>query len=302
MPFTTIPLTVNKNSKILTSRAEKLIRSLKSVADKSLRVPTVLVGSGVSLWQPTGLPSGQNFTQAMYSILFENQFKFSKVEKSLLGKIFGLIWSKEFSGMPFEHLMECCPSEDKANLLINKVYTSRRANPVHEALVKGLKNGLIHSIITTNYDCCIDEALDKSGINYAKVVTTVQAEKALLNSDVPCYFKIHGSTEPGMEQTPMFSLRHEGLLDPTKRRLLALLTVNRPLVLIGYSGLDFELCPEIERSGVKEIVWNDLYSEPPSISAKRLLEEKGGHLIYGDMHIFIRNWLGTDYLPEKPRI
>ena len=300
MPFTTIPLTIDKTSDVLTNSAENEINSLIAKRGNILEVPTVLVGSGVSLWHPTGLPSGQNFTQAMYSVLFDKQLELSAVEEKLLGRIFGLIWSKEFSGMPFEHLMECCPSEAKANLLINKIYTSRRPNPIHEALAGGLKNGLISSIITTNYDCCIDEALEKSAVTYAKVVTGNQAKEALEHNAVTrCYFKIHGSTEPGMEQTPMFSLKHEGLLDPNKRRLLTELLENRPLVLIGYSGLDFELCPEIERSNIKEIVWNDLYAEPPSISAKRLLEKKGGCLIYGDMRVFTQNWLGATHLPEK---
>ena len=297
MPFTTIPLTIEKESDALTNRAEELIRSLIVRQDKHLERPTVLVGSGISLWQPTGLPSGKNFTQAMYTVLFEKHLELSRAEEILLEKIFGRTWSREFSGMPFEHLMECCPSEAKANTLINELYTSRRPNPLHEALANGLKDGLIHSIITTNYDCCLDEALDRLATNYTKVVTSGEAEKVLQASIESCYFKIHGSAEPGLEQTPMFSLKHEGLLNPHKRRLLAQLTAHRPLVLLGYSGLDFELCPEIERSAVKEIVWNDLYDEPPSVSAQRLLEKKGGYLVYGDIRVFTRHWLGTKGFP-----
>ncbi len=300
MPFTTIPLTVDKNSNVLTDKAEKKIRNLISRRGNFSKIPTVLVGSGVSLWQPTGLPSGQDFTRAMYSVLFKQGLELSAVEEKLLGKIFGLIWSKEFSGMPFEHLMECCPSEEKANILINKLYTARRPNTIHAALAEGLKNGLIYSIITTNYDCCIDAALEKFGVSHTKVVTGDQVKESLSLSDLQhCYFKIHGSTEPGMEQTPMFSLKHEGLLDPDKRRLLTQLIVNRPLALIGYSGLDFELCPEIERIDIEEIIWNDLYAEPPSTSAGRLLEKKGGYLIHGDMRIFTQNWLETHHRPEK---
>src|SRR4028118_751314 len=148
MGFTSLPLTVDKTSRILTNEAKKLINTLNSRYSNSQVSPTVLVGSGISLWQPTGLPSGQNFTQAMYSILFDSQLELSIIEKSLLEKIFGKTWSKEFSGMPFEHLMECCPSENKANLLINYLYTFSRPNQIHRALAKGLKTGLIYSIIT----------------------------------------------------------------------------------------------------------------------------------------------------------
>jgi SIR2-like domain len=171
--------------------------------------PCVFVGSGISIWSPSELPSGQDFTTAMFSLLFENVL-FPAPEKELLAQIFGTRYSERFSGMPFEHLMECCPVENKATELINFLYDSRCFNKLHKALAKGMREGNIHSIVTTNYDCCFDAALEEENFSFAKVVTNAQARNVLNVQPLPCYFKIHGSVEKGLEDSPMYSLRHEG--------------------------------------------------------------------------------------------
>ncbi len=277
-----------------TAEAEQVINGL---ARGTLGVPTVFVGSGVSIWAPSELPAGQDFTKAMFSALFDGSLILSAAERLLLEEIFGRRWSPHFSGMPFEHLMECCPSESKANALVNRLYDSRRPNTLHRALARGLKEGKLHSIITTNYDCCLDAALADEQFPFVKAVTPEQAQAAR-GAGAPCYFKIHGSVEGGMESSPMFTLRHEGLLDPHKRALLTELIEGRPLVMLGYSGLDFELCPEIERIRLADLVWNNLREYYPSVSAERLIRVKNGTLLYGDMRALFGRWLGMTDQPD----
>lgn len=243
------------------------------------------------------MPSGQDFTKAMFSVIFGDFLTPSAAERALLERVFGKEWSAHFSGMPFEHLMECCPSEAKANALVNRLYDSRRPNALHRALARGLKEGKIHSVITTNYDCCLDEALAAERFPFAKAVTPEQA-LAACGAAGPRYFKIHGSVEGGLETSPTFTLRHEGLLHPHKRALLAELAEGRPLVMLGYSGLDFELCPEIERLRLAGLVWNNLRDYYPSVSAERLIRVKNGTLLYGDMRDLLGRWLGLADRPE----
>lgn len=286
---------LDPTGRFVTAEAERVIRGLACGLGGA---PTVFVGSGVSIWEPSELPSGQDFTKAMFSVLFGNSPALSPAERVLLEEVFGKRWSPHFSGMPFEHLMECCPSEVKANALVNYLYDSRRPNPLHRALARGLKEGKIHSIITTNYDCCLDEALADERFPFVKAITPEQA-LAARGVSVPRYFKIHGSVEGGLETSPMFTLRHEGLLDPRKRALLAELTEGRKLVMLGYSGLDFELCPEIERLAVADLVWNNLRDYYPSVSAERLIGIKNGTLLYGDMRILLDRWFGLTDRPEN---
>lgn len=274
-------------------------RVIAGLAGGTARAPSVFVGAGVSIWEPSDLPSGQDFTRAMFAVLFGDSLALTHAERALLEEVFGKRLSPHFSGMPFEHLMECCPSEAKANRLINRFYDSRRPNTLHHALARAMKEGKIHSIITTNYDCCLDEALADERFPFVKAVTPKQA-RAARGTREPRYFKIHGSVEGGLEASPMFTLRHEGLLDHHKRALLAELTEGRPLVMLGYSGLDFELCPEIERIGVTGLVWNNLTQEFPSVSAERLLQVKNGTLLYGDMRALLGRWLGLSDVPDRP--
>lgn len=273
------------------------VRVIDGLTRATHGAPTVFAGSGVSIWEPSELPSGQDFTKAMFSALFGDFLASSAAERALLERVFGKEWSPHFSGMPFEHLMECCPSEAKANALVNRLYDSRRANPLHRALARALKEGKIHSVITTNYDCCLDEALAGERFPFVKAVTPEQA-RAARGAAEPRYFKIHGSVEGGLETSPMFTLRHEGLLHPHKRALLAELTEGRTLVMLGYSGLDFELCPEIERLRLAGLVWNNLRDYYPSVSAERLIRVKNGTLLYGDMRDLLGRWLGLTDRPE----
>jgi len=88
----------------ITAEAERVIEDLTRGTGG---IPTVFVGSGVSIWKPSDLPSGQDFTRALFSVLFVRPFAMSTAERILLEEMFGRKWSPHFSGMPFEHLMEC---------------------------------------------------------------------------------------------------------------------------------------------------------------------------------------------------
>lgn len=245
--------------------------------------PCVIAGSGISVFDPTGVPTGGNFTWDTFSALFDGAFPRSSREEKLLEEL--------YKGMPFEHLLEVCPAHDKINTILNHLYSSHVPNHVHTALAEGVQRGNIDSIITTNYDCGLDAVLE--GFTppvVTKVVTEGEALKAAAAGE-RCFFKIHGSAEPGYEDTPMFTMRHEKLLPPGKRVLLRRLIAGRPLVMIGYSGLDFELCPEIDRITGLTLVWNNLEDRWPSPSARKLIEDHDGILLIGDMQLLISEWL-----------
>src|SRR6266446_182036 len=109
--------------------------------------------------------------------------------------------------------------------------------------------GAVSAIITTNYDLAFDSCL----MPHRHVVTTITEEaesEEFLSGPrhTRAYFKIHGSAEPGKEHTLAFTLGHEGLLDPWKRGLLRELLYGRCLIVLGYSGRDWEICPELARS------------------------------------------------------
>lgn len=270
-------MTLPQKHKLGESPATAVINLLKA------NPPCVLAGSGISLWEPSGLPTGGNFAWDTYDVLFEAAFPRSRKEEDWLQQL--------FKGLPFEHLMEACPADDKLNAILNRLYSSREINAVHQALADGLADGRIFSLITTNYDCGLDAALEKfTAPDWMKVVTEKEAGE-IVASKKRCYFKIHGSAEPAYEDTLMFTLHHERLLPPSKRGLLKQLIADRPLLLLGYSGLDFELCPEIGRIAGIRIAWNNFNDAFPSPNARKLLEDHDGVLLIGNMLQLVSEWL-----------
>ena len=207
--------------------------------------PTILVGSGISLWQPTNLPTGQDFTKGVIQAVFAPATgapTFDPADQNLLDEL--------LDSLPFEMLLERCPDQHKIGSLLAMLYGATAPNPVHEALAAMAGNGAVESIITTNYDLALDSALDKIGTPLAKVVR----ESHIPQTASRLYFKVHGSADdPG---SLVYSIRLESRLPAWKRQVLSRCVNNRPLLFIGYSGLDFELCPEISRLNPSVIDWN----------------------------------------------
>ncbi len=276
----------------LTDEAEKCIQKLKA------QRPAVLAGSGVSLF--SDIPSGQEITNGILKVLFWdwNEFRPTDSETNLLRRLVGTTYDQRLSGIPFEHLMDNCPTERGGDKFINECCELQQPNAIHKALAGSLRNGAISSLITTNYDLGLDYALAQVPFTYSRVISASDA-KAAHDSFGPTYFKLHGTLGGDSSVNPMYSLKHERLMDPSKRALLVKLLSAAPLVTIGYSGLDFEICPEIERVNIPLLIWNSL-SDRLSMSAKRLIEGKNGTVLIGDMVYLLKHWLEADISVTRP--
>ena len=202
----------------------------------------VLAGAGVSCWEPTTLPTGQDFTSGVNNSIFRDP-SHPSISQNDWNKLEELLCD-----VPFELLMERCPSHDKIRPILANLFFSRNSNPIHDTLSQLATRGLIHSIITTNYDLALDEALTGSSLK------TVVQESDVPVSGTRVYFKIHGCA--GTPTSMVFSLKHESAMHRWKQGLLEELIENKVLLIIGYSGFDFEVCPEIARISVKAIAWN----------------------------------------------
>jgi hypothetical protein len=241
-----------------------------------------LVGSGVSQFsssgRSSGLPSGTALSEQLARLLSSN------VGLTCV-KVASLI-----KDAAFEHIMEACPYQDELRGMLARRFNSRTFNEIHVAIGKLVQSRRIQHVITTNYDLCLDEVF-KDILNRT-VVTKHDAEA--VDTERPIYFKIHGcASQP---ESLVFTLSGEKRMVPWKRSLLERLLPNR-LLVIGYSGRDFEICPELATVGCS-IVWNSL-NQPhvaelqPSACATRILERSGNTAVVGDMTALIES-LGVD--------
>jgi hypothetical protein len=151
--------------------------------------------------------------------------------------------------------------------------------------------GLVEAIVTTNYDCCFEVALRECGNPLHITVRSAD----LPTAGTRLLFKIHGSAAPSAADTMVFSLEHEGSLELWKRDALCRSISGRPLLAIGYSGLDFDVCPEIGAARPREVFWNFQTREDAADSPglQRVLDAGVSvTLLIGDMNELLMKLLG----------
>jgi hypothetical protein len=245
--------------------------------------PVLLIGSPISEYIPTLLPSGRSFSDALFDSLFYKDI-FQPDPNS-----FGIL-KKLFMATPFEHLLDLCPSSESIENFILNLYNSDKTNPFHKIIVEAFAKGKISALITTNYDLCLDKELEQYNFSYKKVTSENEAVDCL-RSNLPVYFKIHGSASGDTSDKPIFTLKREAYLPLGKKLLLEKLISGRKLILVAYSGLDFDICPTINHIQGVQIIWNTYTSEIPSTNANRLLENKQGIQLIGDMKFLFSDWI-----------
>lgn len=251
--------------------------------------PVALIGSGISLWAPSNLPTGNQFAKSVFSLLFHD-------ELGNIGDQNPIILKKYFDKLPFEVINENCPSLSGIENLLRNIYDKYQPNPLHELFASLLCEGEIQSIITPNYDCCFDSAIARvfgspiSG-DHGKVIRVINKDDSLLaqNHYASVYFKIHGSTDDESGESLVFHLNQEGVLQPWKRELFRNILRNKTLLVVGYSGSDFDICPEIALAKPQQIIWNFLSFDEKTTSPniKFLSEQCDLSVIKGDMREFL---------------
>lgn len=242
---------------------------------RSLDNVVLLVGSIVSEWHPSNAPSGGTTTLQIAELLasaYPDQNKRSDIIEYI-------------ARAPFEYILDRCPDQMEMRNLLRGVYDISAPNAAHVAIAKLARDGLIHSIITPNYDLCLDGLLP-DGIPLKHVVEKSDSQGIGPSSRI--FFKIHGSASPGKSTSMVLTLSEEGLLPRWKQEVLAKCLADKTLLVIGFSGLDFEISPYVLKSNVRAVVWNS-YRNPqddPSAltpNAERIIKSTNAEIVHGDL-------------------
>lgn len=233
----------------------------------------ILVGSGISIWKPTNLPLGVDISMGIYRALFIDDLGKSIIPDDEFFKII-------YRDIPFEVITDKCPKRNVLNHLLLRIFQNVQPNPIHQLIAKLLVEGRISTIITTNYDCALDRAISETYVSKKPDVKVIVRDESVdgFSSD-KILFKIHGSTDDGDGSTLVFQLSQEGILPDWKKHILHSSLKDKTLLVIGYSGRDFEICPEIPLARPNKIVWN--FYKPEDITpnaywvAEKIREERG---------------------------
>lgn len=259
--------------------------------------PVIMVGSVISSYHPTCIPAGGEILKQMFNYIFPEYTgqKYMKLRK-------------EFENMPFEALYSCAPDGLVKPELIAKTFVNRPSNKMHELLGSHLQQGKLSAIITPNYDEGIDCYISEK----SKILYSGSCCKRANNHDLSgILFKIHGSiVEP---QTMIYTLEQEKKLDDEKVKTLKKILKDKILLVIGYSGRDFDICPLIARRDIylyKQIIWlqyrnSNNFCEKLSPYADYVIKQnvKQSIVLQGTIEDFFRRFwndkdLVFDYKPD----
>lgn len=250
-------------------------RKIKSQFKKN--PPWVFVGSAISLFTPTSIPTGKKISEFVTKWILDSNIKYirSKSQKDEIEELFKTVI--------FEQVFERSTDIEKAKEVINDSLKNVKANRFHEILVTALINGKIAGIVTTNYDLGFENAKDFDR-NIIKIIVDEQdAVKYLVGDKI--IFKIHGTCDDNRGGSIHCTLRDESKLPIWKNVFLQRIWNNNIILFTGYSGFDFEICQEIcNYSNIKGIYWNDIkgYCDL-SNNAKKVIMELGGSVLIGDI-------------------
>lgn len=260
----------------------KPLKNLASTGDIVL-----LAGSAISLWAPTSIPTGQALTRDVAKLLAEQAGMPDKTNRII----------EYIISTPFEYVNNQCPRTDVLAEVIPSLFYPKKPNAIHKAISKLVQKKVISSIVTTNYDNALEASFPKKLIKVIIHETDVKTTR----STSRILFKIHGSADPKNSASMVYQLSQEGEMAKWKSKFLRKLLHGNTLLVMGYSGFDFEICPEIISSRVKNVIWisRDL-PEKISHNAERVLMEKRGTLLVGDLQDALL-FLGSALKKQKPR-
>jgi len=238
----------------------------------------LLFGSAISIWEPSTIANGRTISNVLLNYLFGK----SSVESWMSPEY--LTW---LSNLPFEHINDCCPID--LSTFYSKLLNTSTPNFFHKEIAKLADNGQVKALLTTNYDQGIEHALSiENNVN-------VFYEPEKYNNSKTSYFKLHGSAES--PSSMVYRLAQESKLPTEKRKILNKIIKGNQLVIIGYSGIDFEICPSIIDSQPKEILW---YVRPKDKNKDKEEEETVGYK-FVSQHIKVtrKEWDLENGLPWK---
>ncbi len=214
-----------------------------------LRNATLLVGSMISADQETGMASGIAVSNELIKRLCSGCLSHAPATFGLTASARDRIEAIA-QDTPFEVALQHYPDDVHLQGTLIAECTAGIPNRYHRALSEAAQKGYISNVITTNYDLYIE----KSDPSWNVVVDESDLGPARLASPgAHLLFKIHGCTS--RRGTMAYRLAQEGRLPPWKQDLLLSLVDGQDVVVIGYSGRDFDVCPVLLRSNYRRLIW-----------------------------------------------
>jgi tetratricopeptide (TPR) repeat protein len=211
-----------------------------------------LVGAGISQNYPTSLPTVNRFVTEMLHACGAGSSLSDAVIQTMI----------ERSVSPrFEVLIDELRKTHDHLLTVSRIFSSNGFNNIHSFLDQMLEQGA--SVITTNFDNCIENAADSAAPGYTRLVFSGNDLEAF-ESKGGILAKVHGSNPLSSGEVPHLLITVHTLAQatggfrrfPVWRELIRALIEDRLLIVFGYSGSDdLDLTPLLLESQPSAVLW-----------------------------------------------
>lgn len=252
---------------------------------------TILAGAGLSAPAPTCLPGWWTLNDAVLTAL--GKAVAAKTHRKLLPADFADAVRARRDSTPFlKPDLQAQLIEDEigaAYFMALAAVDSDHANAAHGLLAELTRTGRVGAIVTTNFDCVIERALEMAGVPYALFESPEDFDGLAASSASLKVIKVHGSaTRPGT------------MVDTLRQRLCgrpAALEgwmhdrfINHPTIAVGFSCEDLEYHPDYLmirpalRDGARFVFLVREGSEPSKPLASLVSDFPGSTIVcYGDL-------------------
>lgn len=234
-------------SPVLSDKVENLESNLKKCCFEDL---IIFCGAGISYNSPTNLPTVFHFVKSVIDESVNESVK----KTEILAKISRIVTQPRF-----EVLVDDIIKYHDAALEIANIFYSKNFNKIHYGIGKLLTKGA--SVITTNFDCCIENSINVEDIELHifkgnDLDISVKPNKSSLIKPHGSHSKIRFSNQVIISISALAKLNNGFTSLPNWKNYLIQSMENKTIIFLGYSGSDdFDLTPIILESNYKNIIW-----------------------------------------------
>ncbi|MBD0325891.1 MAG: tetratricopeptide repeat protein [Pyrinomonadaceae bacterium] len=220
----------------------------------------VLAGAGISLDPPSRLPPAYPIMYAIIDALAPTPEIREALRTACRADRVEQKGPNNFLRM--ERLLSLIYHSDSMPRAIVELATAEAPNDEHFALARLASRGAV--ILTTNFDCLIERACQKLGLDWLAIVNDddyAQLHSASLSKGLCLIIKLHGSADqPSSIQTTLKQVGRGRLswnADQHKGVAIRDILTQRNLLVLGYSGSDdFDVVPALlQTPSPRTILW-----------------------------------------------
>ena len=203
---------------------------------------SVLVGAGISVAEPSRIPSWWDFNDL---VLRELTYRVKDV-LNLSGAMLAMVDSLTVDAVGVAHFSQIVHDTFAWGqwFRLLDVLDGKEPNLGHYALAALAAQGRVRTILTTNFDTLIERALEAFEVSH--LVLSPHRDKPpspLLHADRVVVVKLHGSVGEGTTMVDLAAQKLAGFSDAWKSWLRRTFE-SSPLTVAGFSGRDLELADD----------------------------------------------------------